>query len=381
MSKNGRKRVTLGDVAAKAGVSVATASVAITGKPSGNCRVSPAVAERIRKTARLLNYRPNIQARSLSTQRTQSIAMLVKRCNWRNAMFYLASAQRVLRQNGYTEIFFMHQEDELESERQHIEMCLDRRVEGILVMPVIDQAGQTNASLLNQIQRDEGIPVVQVGIALPQCDGPAVLADDADGTAQAVRHLHELGHQQIAHYALPGFDDTSAHSAHRPAHERYSGYLRAMQELSLSPRLIAPPLQNLPDELRFETALRVGRDLAEDFDQPTAIVAGSDVEAAGLMAAFHEIGVRVPRQISVIGLGDEEFARMARPALSTIAPPLEQMGQCATEMLLSIIAGGEGQSIALPPTLVLRDSTGPAYQPPRERVTFDHHEMLIDDRR
>src|SRR5438552_11656327 len=87
VSKLRSKRVTLADVAAKAGVSVATASVAITGRPSGNCRVSPAVAEKIRRAARQLNYHPNLQARNLSTQRTHTIALLIKRAAWHNAMF------------------------------------------------------------------------------------------------------------------------------------------------------------------------------------------------------------------------------------------------------------------------------------------------------
>jgi len=79
LKKAKTKRITLADVAAKAGVSVATASVAITGRRSGNCRVSPAVAEKIRAVAHELHYRPNLQARNLSTQRTHNVAMLIKR--------------------------------------------------------------------------------------------------------------------------------------------------------------------------------------------------------------------------------------------------------------------------------------------------------------
>src|SRR6478672_6156629 len=133
-----KRRVTLADVAAKAGVSVATASVAITGRPSGNCRVSPAVAEKIRAAARELNYRPNLYARNLSTQRTNVVAMLVKRSTWHNAMFYLTTAQRVLRQKGYTEFFLVLPDDHLESERQQLEMCIERQVEGIIILPLID---------------------------------------------------------------------------------------------------------------------------------------------------------------------------------------------------------------------------------------------------
>src|SRR3954465_15726383 len=123
--KNRRsKRVTLADVAAKAGVSVATASVAITGRPSGNCRVSAEVAERIRAAARELNYRPNMQARSLSTQRTNTIAVLIKHAAWQNAMNFLSPVQRVLRQRGFPETFMLHPDNLLETERQQLEICI-----------------------------------------------------------------------------------------------------------------------------------------------------------------------------------------------------------------------------------------------------------------
>src|SRR4051812_44320015 len=172
------KRVTLADVAAKAGVSVATASVAITGRPSGNCRVSPAVAEKIRRAAALLQYRPNLQARNLSTQRTQTIALLIKRASWHNAMNYVSAAQRILRDNGYLELCTLHHDNELATERTNLELCIERRVEGIIAMPLIDLSGKANVELFNQIHQDEGIPVVHLGLALPGCVAPSVVADE-----------------------------------------------------------------------------------------------------------------------------------------------------------------------------------------------------------
>src|SRR5688500_4122401 len=202
VAKSKRKRVTLGDVAAKAGMSVATASVATTGKPSGNCRVSPAVAEKIRKAARQLNYRPNIYARNLSTQRTQTVAMLVKRSNWHNAMHVLEAAQRVLRERGYTEILLMHGDD-LAAEREHIELAMDRRAEGILIMPLIARNGSgTNATLLNEVHGEDSIPVVQLTLALGDCAAPAVSVDETGGVYNGVKRLRALGHQRIAHVTV-----------------------------------------------------------------------------------------------------------------------------------------------------------------------------------
>ena len=220
LRKTKTKRVTLADVAAKAGVSVATASVAITGRPSGNCRVSPAVAEKIRRAARALNYRPNLQARNLSTQRTHTVALLIKRAAWHNAMFYVSVAQRLLRQHGYLEMCTLSPDNRLESERASIELCLERRVEGILAIPLIDLEGKANVELFNQVDREEGIPVVQLGLALPGCVAPAVVTDETDGILRGVKLLHAMGHRRIAHVTIRGYEDPAPLNPFRMAYLR-----------------------------------------------------------------------------------------------------------------------------------------------------------------
>ena len=345
--------MTLEDVAAKAGVSVATASVAITGKPSGNCRVSPGVAEKIRKTARQLKYRPNIQARSLSTQRTQSVAMLVKRSNWHNALYYLASAQRVLRQRGFTEVFLMHQDDQLESERLHLEMCLDRRVEGILIMPLIDMQGKTNARLINEIEEEEHIPIVQLGLSIPDCKAPAIVTDETLGVEQTVRRLYEMGHRDIAHFTLKGYDNPSPLNPFRHAHLRYIGYQRAVQQLKLRERVICPDV-TARVETEFDAAVQMAGEIGKPL--PTAIVAYSDFEANGLLVGLLKQGINVPQQVSLIGYGDQPFCRMSHPTLSAMAPTYDTIGELATQTLFDMIDGREGQSVQIPPRIILRDS-------------------------
>jgi len=205
------KRVTLADVAALAGVSVATASVAITGRPSGNCRVSPAVAEKIRRAAKELHYRPNLQARSLSTQRTRTIAMLIKRSSWHNAMYYVGAAQRVLRSRGYSET--------------------------ILALPLIDPDGKANVEMYNRLHTEEKIPVVQLALALPGCVAPSVSIDVIKGVAKTVTLLHAMGHRRIAMATLAGYDDATELTPHFFAQQVYRGYRQGMAELNLSEQL------------------------------------------------------------------------------------------------------------------------------------------------
>lgn len=353
-----RKRVTLADVAAAAGVSVATASVAVTGRPSGNCRVSAEVAERIRRVAADLKYHPNLQARNLSTQRTGLIALLVRRSDWHDAAFYLSAAQRILRPRGYTEMCMLHLDDRLETERAHLEACIERRVEGIIATPLIDSAGQTNVELFNRIHRDEGIPLVQLRVALPGLDAPAVVADESDAIAGAVRLLHAMGHRRIAHATIAGYDDPSPLNPYRAARLRYEGYAAEVARLGLQDIVLSSdrPLADVPTV--YDDAVSLGRQVGAlpAPARPTAVVAFSDHSGAGLMAGLADAGVSVPREVCVIAFGDRPFARMLRPALTTLAPPLERMGELATETVLAMIDGKEAASTALPAKLAMRQS-------------------------
>jgi LacI family transcriptional regulator len=349
-----RKRVTLADVAAKAGVSVATASVAITGRPSGNCRVSAEVAERIRAAARELNYRPNIQARNLSTQRTNIVAILIKRVAWQNAMHFLAPIQRLLRERGYVETFMLHPDDQIATEREQLEMCIERRVEGVIMLPLIDLQGRTNAELVNQIHREEGIPVVQLGITLPDCDAPSFISDDVEGVRSAVRLLHAMGHRRIAHITIPGYDKPDLLNPFRQAHLRYLGYSQGMAELGLSEVLFCSRDECAELELLYDRGVESAQELLAATPRPTAVIAFSDFTAAGVTKGLIGANARVPDDFSVLGVGDHRFARMLHPALTTLAPQFERMGALAAQTLLKMIDGGEGESAALPPALLMR---------------------------
>jgi LacI family transcriptional regulator len=356
VTRQRRKRVTLADVAAKAGVSVATASVAITGRPSGNCRVSAEVAEKIRAAARELNYRPNIQARSLSTQRSHTVAMLIKRASWHNAIFYVSAMQRTLRAHGYTDTFILHPDNALETEREHIELCVQRRVEGIILIPVIDLDRRSNVDLINQVHRDEEIPLVQLGIALPGCAAPSVIGDDVEGIRGAVRLLHAMGHRRIAHLTIPGYDDPDPLNPYKQAHLRCLGYRRGMAELGLAEQLFCTPGDFSNIQHLFDAAYPFARAIAECDPRPTAVIAFADYAAAGLIAGLKDIGLAVPEDISVLGVGDQPFGRMLCPALSTLAPAFDRLGELATQTLLDMVDGAPGQSAAIPPSLLMRNS-------------------------
>jgi LacI family transcriptional regulator len=351
------KRVTLADVAKAAGVSVATASVAITGRPSGNCRVSPGVAEKIRAIAQQLNYRPNLQARNLSTRRTHTVALLIKRATWHNAMFYVSSAQQVLRRRGYIETFMLLPENTVESEREALELCVERGVEGIIALPLIDLQGRANVETFNRLHRDDDIPVVQLGTELPGCVAPSVTADIPGGIAKTVTLLHAMGHRRIAMATMQGYDSPEVLNPFRFANLVATGYQRGMKELKLEPQIfVAPPGRTEASE-HYDNAVALAPQIAAATPRPTAVIAFSEYSAAGLMAGLPEQGLRVPDDISIVSGGEQPFTRMIRPALTAVAQPFEQMGETATEMLLRMIEGGDAESVSLMPSLILRGST------------------------
>lgn len=343
------KRITLADVAEKAGVSVATASVAITGRRSGNCRVSPAVAEKIKHAAKLLNYRPNLQARNLSTQRTHTVAILIKRAAWHNAMFYIPAVQRMLRQANFAEICILYPDNELQREQESLDLCVSRRVEGIIALPIIDLHGQANVELFNQIHQQENIPIVQLGLAVAGCVAPAVVTDEAQGMADAVHWLYTKGHRQITHVTIGGYDDPEPLNPFRIAYQRYQGYRRGMVELGLREQVIALPPQHTTLDTQFDAGIELaGRLARRSASAPTAVVAFSDYLAAGLMTGLSQAGVAIPGDISIVAVGEQPFDKMLHPPLTTISPPFEEMAELATTTLLKLIDGEE-----CPPTALL----------------------------
>jgi DNA-binding LacI/PurR family transcriptional regulator len=350
------KRVTLANVAQRAGVSVATASVAITGRASGNCRVSVAVAEKIRAVAHEMRYRPNLQARNLSTQRTRTIALLIKRSTWHNAAFYLTACQRTLRAFGFEEMVMLHPDDTLQSERDHLELCVERQVEGIIATPLIDLGGHANVELFNRIHQEDKIPVVQLGLALEGCVAPSVTVDETGGVRRAVTLLHAMGHRRIAHCTIPGYEDAAPLNPFRAAHLRYRGYQTAMAELKLHQQLFIPPQRCTHVTMLFDAACELGRQIADANPRPTAIIAFSDFVGAGLIAGLIDLNIPVPGEISVLSIGDQPFTKILRPTMSTILQQGEKMGEVASTMLLKMIDGAPGTSTSLMPALSLRES-------------------------
>jgi DNA-binding LacI/PurR family transcriptional regulator len=339
------KEVTLRDVAARAGVSIATASVAIAGKSSGTCCVSEPVAERIRLIAKWMGYRPNIHAQRLSRRDSRTIALIIKSSIWHNIMWSIGAVQKTFKEKGYEEIFCMHP-NSLEQEARHLERCLEARVRGILIFPLLNVDGRTNAAKYNEIHEIEKVPLVQIGIALPGCRAPSVIADEQRGVYDVVRQLAELGHRRIAHVTLDGYGDSSFTSPFLHAHHRFRGYQEAMEELGLKQQVaVVDPLLSFEDS--FESVTQLARRLVSGRGAPTAIIVYSDSLAAAAMRGVRQAGLRVPKDVSIVGVDKSAFTDVVRPRLSMVILPHDELGAIGSNMLLDMIDGKPAKSVQI----------------------------------
>jgi DNA-binding LacI/PurR family transcriptional regulator len=336
-----KKAVTIRDVARRAGVSVATASRAINGMQI----VSEQTRERIRTVSEELGFTPSPAARRLSLGRTMTVGVIVS---------YLTRPQAVERLRGVDAVFADGEFDlivynvESVPKRDHFfETLVDpHRHDGLLVVSLPPPPAA--ASMLERA----AIPVVFVDVHVPAVAAmPRVVGDDIAGGALAVRHLLELGHRKIGLIS----DATEDPFGFTSSRDRKAGMVGELAAAGVG----------LPDHWvgHGEHGRYEARDLAlrmlRGADRPTAILAASDTQALGVIAAAHEAGFNVPDDLSVIGYDDIEAADYV--GLTTIGQQLVESGTSGAELLLGEMASRSDDPpvFDLAPELVVRSTTAP----------------------
>ncbi|MEH1167135.1 LacI family DNA-binding transcriptional regulator [Micromonospora sp. CPCC 205539] len=330
------QRPTLEAVAARAGVSRATVSRVV----NGSTTVAEPIREAVNRAVAELGYVPNLAARSLVTQRTDSIALVMPE-----------AATRVFSDDQVFPGIIRGVSQELEAADKQLVLMLagspaghdrverfttGRHVDGVLFASLhgADPLPGTLARL--------GIPVVCSGRPLGDVPVPYVDVDHVGGVTAAVRHLIDSGRRRIASIAGP--QDMIA------GIERLTGYRSAMAAAGL-PELIA-----VGDFTRESGAAAMHRLLVEHPDLD-AVFAASDLMAHAAMRTLREVGRRVPEDVAVIGFDDIETAAYTDPPLTTIRQPIVEIGRRMTRQLLRLAAGESIEpAIMLPTELILRDS-------------------------
>jgi LacI family transcriptional regulator len=337
--------VTLEDVAAEAGVSrTSVAHVLHRNDP----RYSRDLCARVREAAQRLGYRRNELARALSLSRTHCIGFVGHSLRTTVTMEKVDAIATHAQQMGYHLFLSGPNEDgDRTLEQELIEGLLSRSVDGLIIhiLPECD------LSYYHSLQK-RGVSLVLSGSHSCPEDLPIVSVDIASGIYEAMRHLLELGHRDIA-LALGEF------SAATP-HNRLEGAQHAFAEcgLELAPGRVLSDRPSLPACVREFTQAQLSQS-----PRPTAILYNNDLLALAGMRMIRELGMEIPRDVSVVGVDDLPLAENTWPPLTTVSQPREELGRAAVKLLIKQIRGEDlqGQTqIVLPTELVVRQSTGPA---------------------
>lgn len=335
--------VTIKDVARKCGVSSATVSYVLNGKRV----LLPETREKVMRVMREMDYHPSAVAQGLSRKRMNTIGILFGVVDAMAVVTHSYAAtilQGVLTAAaaaGQNVTFFTAP---WRTAQQSAAGYRDRRADGVIVVaPPLDSDIISGLAPLH-------IPLVAISFPGGSFGIPSVDVDDAEGTRMAVGHLLALGHTRIAHLSGP--------SNMLSGQVRREAFCAAMKEAGLA----AQEEQNVvPGDFSAQKSYEQTRRLLSRPDRPTAIFAANDDSARGVRDAAQEMGFAVPSQLSIVGFDDTPEGAMARPALTSVRQPLQEMGETAARLLIGQLAG---EAIApdmtlLAPTLVVRQTSAP----------------------
>jgi LacI family transcriptional regulator len=345
-ARQGKKTVTLKDVAEHVGLSPATVSLVLNRAPAAQS-IPAETHERVLAAARELDYRPHFVARSLRSRRTFSIGVLVPEIAEGYTTGVLSGIEDHLMNEGYFYLLASHRfSDRLVDE--NLSVLKDRLVDGLILINT-------------KVTESPGIPTVSISSHAHAPDVTEVIIDHDRAAELALTHLADLGHQRIS--VLRGHPLSADSTVRWNAIEKAAGSLglEIPDQLTLQIGDASIAGDTFP-EVHYREGYQYGENLMATGAVFTAFFAFNDISAIGAMRAFSDAGVRVPEDISVIGFDDIESAAFHSPSLTTVSQPLHEMGEIASRLLLERLAGGSSQAdvITVEPSLVVRESTGPA---------------------
>jgi LacI family transcriptional regulator len=346
--------ITIRDVASESGFSAATVSIVLNNAPLARY-IAPTTKTRIERAAQKLGYRPNLIARVLRSRRTHTIGVMVFDIIDPFCTLILRGIESSLFQASYLPILTDAHNQGGRFER-YLEMLLDRRVEGLIV---VANWLFVDINLLADLEK-RNIPAVLIGRSLRTKSISSVMVDNEAGGRLAMEHLHSLGHRRIAFIRGPArLVDTV------PRWRGIRSFARSVK-LRFDPRLVV----DLPDSLDpysgFEGGYKLTGELLRHKRRFTALVAFDDLTAFGAIRALTKAGIKVPEQCSVVGFDDVMPAAVSAPALTTVRQPMEAMGTMAVGIVMDgINAAAEKREFnavhrKVAPELVVRESTRPA---------------------
>lgn len=354
--------VTLEAIAKAAGFSVSTVSRALT---NPDYPVNPVTRQRIQEVARAMGYKPNMAARSLRTDQTNTIGIIADDILSPFVPPIIRGIQDYLKQHDYLSLI-VNSDWDPDIEQDAINALISRPVDGIIFV-------ESSHLARNESLQQSGKPYIFAHRLFGSAIQNSVVPDDHYGATLAVRHLVRLGHRRIA--IINGREGW--HSAER----RYEGYQAELvaQGIEFDPALVQW------GDWEYEGGYNAARALLDISPRPTAIFAANDLMALGAICAIQDAGLHVPQDIAVVGYDNREFTRIVRPKITTVSMPVYEMGRTAAELLLKQIAEGRQalDEIKIKGQLFIRETCGadPSQQTPEgvDMATVTRRVLLRKD--
>lgn len=342
------KAARLVDVARLAKVSRATAARAL----GGYGPVTEATREKVLAAATALNYQVNELARSMRSGRTLTIGVVV--ADIANSFFngVIRAIIETSAAAGY-QILVLNTDDDIERERDAIRVLLEKRVDGLIVVP-------SSPSDIEHLtgRREPMVPIVLLDRHIDTPGHDSVTTDDFEGSRAAVSLLIRRGHSRIG--MLVATASTGGHGSDRPANlvttvrDRVDGGLAALKEHGIEPRTAWIFYSRMEPGNAKSAAIKI---LTASPPRPTAVLTTNEEMTLALIDACHQLELSVGEDVSIIGFDDAPWARVFQPPLSVVKRPIYELGETAVKILLAKIAGDQSaRSVRLPTTIVDRHS-------------------------
>jgi LacI family transcriptional regulator len=343
--------VTIRDVAKESGFSSTTVSIVLNNAPLARY-IPAATKKRIEKAAKKLGYRPNLFARSLRSKRSSTVGVMVLDMTDPYCTLVLRGIENSLYQSSYLPILTDVHNERGRFER-YLEMLLDRRVEGLIVLA---NWLFVNIDVLADLEKSS-IPTVMIGQELRTDSISSVIVDNELGAYSALEHLYRLGHRKIAVIRGPKTLGDSA-----PRWKGIRSFAKA-SGLELDSQLVLDLPESREPISSFEAGYKLTEELLKRRRPFTALMAFDDMTAFGAIRALAKSGLRVPEHCSVIGFDDIAASTLYTPSLTTVRQPMEAMGAMAVSIMVdginAILEKREVSAVhrKMAPELAVREST------------------------
>ncbi|MEI0736376.1 LacI family DNA-binding transcriptional regulator [Paenibacillus sp. JTLBN-2024] len=284
-----------------------------------------------------LDYRPNAAARGLAWGKTGIVGLIVTTLQDSFFDAVVKELNEVLA--SYTAIFLPSRSRRASAPDEAHYLIQEDRVDGLILLSPMEED-----NYIVELKR-RNIPYVLIDNQKPENDAFSVTIDNYKGGYDAAKHLIDLGHTRIAHL--------SGQEMFRSTKERRSGFLQALEEKGIQ------PFEMVTGEFEIAFGYETCRRWIREGQLPSAVFAGDDNIALGVVNALMEEGIRVPDQVAVVGYDDQQISSQLHPHLTTVRQPADRIGLAAADMLLKRMDGTmkRGSNVKINPELIIREST------------------------